>query len=347
MSFKRVELAPGYSIAPIINGCWQLSPDHGAGPGTSKDVLRIFADLADQGFTTFDCADIYPGVEEALGKFRRSLCGPDRIQIHTKYVPDKDTLREMTGAAVDAAVDRSLRRLGVERLDLLQFHWWDYATPGLEMLVERLTRAQRAGKIRLLGATNFNTTMLRRMTDAGAVIVSLQGQYSLVDRRPESQMAAYAVESGVRVLPYGVLAGGFLSNKYLGSAPPSAMNRSLQKYRLIIDEIGGWGALQNLLAVLAGIASRRNTTIGSIAARWVLDQPGITAIILGIGSKSRATQNVSIANSKLDEEDRQRITAYLESQAIPPGDMYDLERDTAGPHAAIIKTNLHDAGGTG
>lgn len=339
---ERIELAPGYTIARIINGCWQLTPDHGGGPESESETLGIFAELVEHGFTTFDCADIYIGVERLLGKFRRGLADPDRIQIHTKFAPDRSTLHALSNADIDASIDRSLKRLGVERLDLLQFHWWDYDTPGLQNLVERLVRAQQAGKIRLLGTTNFDTPHMREIISSGANIVSLQSQYSLLDRRPEKQMADLATQTGVALLPYGVLAGGFLTGKYLHTPSPSVMNRSLQKYRLIIEEIGGWDALQNLLGLLDEIARRNRTSIGAIATRWVLDQPQVAAVILGVGSQSRARENLALANLQLDEDDRQAIADLLQGQKIPPGDMYELERDPNGPHTKIIKMNLHD-----
>ena len=341
----RVELAPGYSISNVINGCWQLTPDHGGGPGSPKAAHRIFADLVDHGFTTFDCADIYIGVEDTLGRFRRALPDPDKIQIHTKYVPNKETLDELTNDKIDAAVNRSLSRLGVEQLDLLQYHWWNYDVPGLDNLTERLIRAQEAGKIRLLGVTNFDTAHVGAIVQSGARIVSVQAQYSLLDRRPESQMMGLCSEKGVCLLPYGVLAGGFLTEKYLGAPSPTDLNRSLRKYRLIIDEMGGWDAFQRLLQLLSGIASRHNTTIAAVAARWILDQPGVAAIILGTGGSSRAKQNVGFGSLRLEAEDREKIAAQLQSQRIPSGDMYDLERDFEGRHSKIIKTNLHGAEG--
>lgn len=341
----RVELAPGYSISTIINGCWQLTPDHGGGPGSEREARQLFSELADSGFTTFDCADIYTGVEEALGTFRRSLDNPERIQIHTKYAPNRSELHKLSRANVDAAIDRSLQRLGVERLDLLQFHWWDYGTPGLDEASERLIHAQKAGKIRLLGVTNFDTGHVRRLVDGGARIVSLQTQYSLLDRRPEKSMLDLCAGRDIRLLPYGVLAGGFMTDAYSGAAPPLAMNRSLQKYRLIIDEIGGWEVFQRLLAMLAGIADKHGTSIAAVATRWVLDQPAVAAVILGVGSKSRVTENLQLGKLQLDEVDHRTIAEHLRSQIVPPGDMYDLERDPGGPHVKIIKTNLNDAAG--
>ena len=339
----RVRLAPGYSIAPVINGCWQLTPDHGGGPSSEAEILKIFAELVDHGFTTFDCADIYTGVENLIGRFRQSLPDPDLIQVHTKLVPDKATLHELTAQQVGAVIDRSLNRLGVERLDLVQFHWWDCGVPGLELLTECLVKAQEQGKVRLLGATNFSTVGIRQLLGQGVPLVSLQAQYSLLDRRPERHMTGLSRESGIGLLPYGVLAGGFLGGKYLGAGPPRRMNRSLTKYRLIIEEAGGWETYQDLLRVLSSIARKHAVPPELIAARWVLDRPEVKAIILGVGSSSRASQNTALAKVELDSEDRQKIRMQLERQRIPAGDMYDLERDENGPHSAIIRTNLQQA----
>lgn len=340
---ERLELAPAYSIARVINGCWQLTPDHGGGPASEKETHRIFAELVEHGFTTFDCADIYIGVEETLGRFRRTLNQPDNIQIHTKYAANRDTLHELSNQDIDAAVDRSLKRLGVEQLDLLQYHWWNYDAPGLENLTDRLLRAQAAGKIRLLGVTNFDTAHVRDIVACGAGIVSLQTQYSLLDRRPEKKMAGLSAATGVTLLAYGVLAGGLLTEKYLGVAAPANMNRSTQKYRLIIDEVGGWDAFQQLLELLARIAHKHNVSTGAVAARWVLDQAGVAAIILGTGSKSRAKENLGLSSLTLDADDLQTLATSAVAQCFPPGDMYDLERDLDGPHTKIIKMNLHDS----
>jgi aryl-alcohol dehydrogenase-like predicted oxidoreductase len=172
---QRIELAPGYSIATIINGCWQLAPDHGGGPASGEQTLRIFSELLERGFTTFDCADIYAGTEELLGRFRSLLADPDSVQVHTKYVPDRALLSQLSTVDVDNAVERSLRRLKVDRLDLVQFHWWSYDVPGCDLVAERLMHAQQTGKIRLLGVTNFDTPHIRQFIDDGVPIVSLHG----------------------------------------------------------------------------------------------------------------------------------------------------------------------------
>jgi len=341
--FPRVELAPGYSVSRVLNGCWQLSPDHGGGPASEREIFRSFAERVEQGFTTFDCADIYTGVEALIGRFRKTLADPHAIEVHTKYVPDRATLGQLTGKQVDEAVERSLVRLGVERLDLLQFHWWDYSVPGLERMVERLIRAREAGKIRHLGATNFGTAHVRKLQAQGAGLVSLQAQYSLLDRRPERQMLALADSAGPKILAYGALAGGFLSGRWLGAEPDGAANRSLTKYRLVIDEAGGWDRLQALLRLLEGIAIKHGMPLATVAARWVLDRPGVAAVILGVGKRARAAENRRLADLELDKDDRSALDAFLDRQPVPPGDMYALERDPFGRHSAIIKTDINSA----
>jgi aryl-alcohol dehydrogenase-like predicted oxidoreductase len=339
----RAWLSADYSIASVINGCWQLTPDHGGGRTTEAGIFSLFDELVEHGFTTFDCADIYTGVEQLLGRYRRRLPDPQRIQVHTKLVPDKSTLQQLTAAQVDAVIDRSLERLGVDCLDLVQFHWWDYRVPGLELLTERLVKAQQAGKIRLLGVTNFDTGHVRSLVQQGIPLVSLQTQYSLLDRRPEKHMAALAHDEGIALLPYGVLAGGFLGEKYLAAKPPLSLNRSLTKYRLIIEEAGGWDVYQDLLRVLASIAKKHGVSVDLVAARWVLDKPSVKAIILGTGSTSRAVKNLRLASLVLDQQDLQAIERQLRRQTAVPGDMYDLERDENSVHAGIIKTDLQQA----
>ncbi|MEE4217080.1 MAG: aldo/keto reductase [Xanthomonadales bacterium] len=339
----RTELAPGYSISRVINGCWQLTPDHGGGPGSETEAMRQLSEQLESGFTTFDCADIYTGVESLLGRFRSSLADPHSIQVHTKLVPDKRTLHELTAEGVDSIVNRSLQRLGVERLDLVQLHWWDYSVAGLDLLTERLVRAQQQGKIRLLGATNFDTPHVRQMIEAGVPLVSLQAQYSLLDRRPDRFMAQLSLDTGLGLLAYGALAGGFLGSRYLGQDPPMAVNRSLAKYRMIIEETGGWQACQRLLALLAEIGSRHDVPAELVAARWVLDQPMVSAIILGVGKKSRAAINTRLAGLVLDPQDRRLLKEWTDRYPPPAGDMYDLERVEDGPHARLIKTDLQGA----
>ena len=144
----RVSIAPGYAISSVLKGGWQLAGGHGA-----LDRAEVMADMdrfVDAGITTCDCADIYTGVESLIGEWlaRQRECGNRRrVQVHTKYVPDRDWLPTHAKADVARGVDRSLARLGVERIDLVQLHWWDYDTPGNVETALILRELQRAGKI--------------------------------------------------------------------------------------------------------------------------------------------------------------------------------------------------------
>ena len=230
-----------------MKGGWQLAGGHGA-----IDRRTAIADMhafVDAGITTFDCADIYTGVESLIGEFIRERGRSSDLQIHTKYVPDRSRLAGLTAADVAGAVERSLARLGVEALDLVQFHWWDYAVPGAIDALGWLDDHRRAGRIRHLGVTNFDTPTLSALLDAGLPVVSHQVQYSVLDQRPAAAMRALCSARGVQLLCYGTVAGGLLGERYLGAPPPvePLENRSLVKYRLIVDEAGGWAALQRLL----------------------------------------------------------------------------------------------------
>src|SRR5262249_47199499 len=151
---------------------------------------QAVADLiaaAEAGIITFDCADIYTGVEDLIGQFRIAYAerhGAEAlawIKIHTKFVPDLDLLPRISKQHVRAIIERSLRRLRQERLDLVQFHWWDYDIPGCVETAQWLDELRHEGKIHLLGGTNFDTEHVERFAAAGVPMVAMQVQYSLLD----------------------------------------------------------------------------------------------------------------------------------------------------------------------
>ncbi len=339
---SRVRLAEGYDCCRIINGGWQLAAGHG--PAVDRgQALSELARLVDAGWTTFDVADIYEGVEELLGELLRQSADRERIQVHTKFVPDLAALPSLARRHVEAIVDRSLLRLGVERLDLVQLHWWDYGIPGHVEAAEWLDELRQAGKIRLIGATNFDVRRLSEIVDAGVPIASHQVQISLLDRRVDHGMTRFCLDRGIGLVAYGTLAGGFLSGKALGSSEPTSPlpNRSLTKYRLIIDEFGGWSRFQQLLTALDTIADKHGVSAATIAGRWVLDRPGVAGIILGTRDARRLDERARMIDLRLDDDDRAAIAAILDRANGPAGDVYDLERERGGRHAAIMRYDLN------
>ncbi len=341
-----VTLAPGYTIPPIIKGGWQLADGHGAAVTEAQAIADMTA-FAEAGITAFDCADIYTGVEARIGAFLRTWrarAGVPPIRVHTKCVPDRDRLATLTRADLERTVDRSRARLGVETLDLVQFHWWDYSAPRYVEAAQHLAAMQRDGRIAHLGVTNFDVPRLRDLLDAGVPIVSHQLQYSLLDRRPTHGMAAFCAERGIGLLCYGALAGGFLHERWHGVAAPRHLeNRSLVKYRLIIEEFGGWDAFQGLLDVMARVAARHEATIGAVAVRWVLDQPGVSAAIVGARHAGHLPATLAAAALRLSPADHADLAAAVAEAPGPSGDCYTLEREPHGRHAAIMKYNLNES----
>lgn len=347
---KRIEIGDGYSISRVINGGWQLSEGHILQGRIDFDAVhRAMLELVQAGLTTFDCADIYTGVEERIGEFIAAYVrqggSPDEVQVHTKYVPDRASLASLTERDTRSGIERSLKRLRVDRLDLVQFHWWDYRVPGYLETLALLDKMRGEGKIRCIGLTNFDTKRTAEIVASGIPVRTIQVQYSLLDRRPANYLAPYCAKQGVKILAYGSLAGGFLSAKWLDKPRPTELdsldNRSLVKYYLMIEEFGGWDAFQELLRLLCKIGEKHGVSPSLVAQRWVLERDGVAAIIVGLRSEGHIRENQRVFSLELDEADRELLADFLAAHPGAAGDTYDLERVEGGVHAAIIKTDLN------
>lgn len=347
MSVETAHLRPDHPISRVIKGCWQLAGDHG--PVDRAAAIADMEAFLDAGITTLDCADIYTGVEEMIGAFiadlrqRRGRAVADRVCVHTKLVPDLGRLSEIGPQDIEAIIDRSLKRLGLEQLHLVQFFWWDLATGDVMRALEALKRAQEAGKLRHIGVTNWDHAPIERFRAAGVDIVSAQVQYSLLDRRPEGTLVPWAGANDVQLLCYGTLAGGFLTESWLGQPDPGFAfeNRSLVKYRLIIDEFGPWELFQELLATLARIGEKHGVSLSAVASRHVLDQPQVAAVIVGARYARHLDKTLQIFRFSLDEADRAAIAAVLAQARGPNGPVYGLEGDRQGRHGRIMKYDLN------
>ena len=345
IAMPRVKLASDHEISRVIRGGWQMATEHGTLKGA--DPIGDMVAFADAGITTFDCADIYTGVEALIGRFRlryRDLRGAEalaRIKVHTKFVPDRDVLPTIDKAYVAGIIDQSLRRLNLERLDLVQFHWWDYSAPRWLETIHWLDELRRAGKLNKLSITNFDTEHLLAMVRDSIPITSLQLQYSLLDNRPAKRMVAVAAEHDVALLCYGTVAGGFLSDAWLGKPEPDGAveNRSLPKYKLIIDDFGGWALFQRLLRVLRAVADRHGVDIATVASAAVLARPGVAAVIVGARTRDHLPANLAIGQLVLDADDLSNIQAVLADARELEGDVYALERGSR--HGGVMKYNLN------
>lgn len=331
----------GFSISQIIKGGWHLAGGHGE--VDREQAVRDMAAFVEAGITTFDCADIYTGVEELIGDFRRRY--PDlarQVQVFTKFVPDLDALPRLDRAYVDRVIDRSLHRLGAEQLDAVQFHWWDFAIPGYVETALELARLVRLGKVRHVSVTNWDTDHLSELTGAGVKIATHQLQYSLLDRRPERRMVEFCREHGIGLLCYGTVAGGWLSERWRGQPEPHGelANRSLVKYKLVLEDAGGWSAFQELLRTIQKVAEKHGVDVATVATRWVLDRPGVAAAIVGATGTRHLMAHQRAGELALDAADEALLHEAMAQMTSLPGDVYELERDREGRHGRIMRYNL-------
>ncbi|MGH7933097.1 MAG: aldo/keto reductase [Candidatus Binataceae bacterium] len=314
---SRFKFTDDLTICRILNGMWQVSGAHGY-IDPQRAVAEMFA-YHDAGFTTWDLADHYGPAEDYVGEFRNEFAarhGRKRlaeIQAFTKWVPHPGPI---TRSMVADAIGISLMRMGVETLDLLQFHWWEYDDISYLDALKHLADLQQEGKIRHLALTNFDTEHLRTITEQGIRIVSNQVQYSLIDRRPGMRMAAFCRDHGITLLTYGTVLGGLLSEKYLGRQEPrrgELNTASLQKYKNMIDAWGGWALFQELLAVLSRIAGKHRVSIANVGVRYTLDRPAIAGVIVGtrLGVVEHRDDNARVFGFALDAEDEAAIEAVL------------------------------------
>ncbi|MDH3677244.1 MAG: aldo/keto reductase [Nitrosopumilus sp.] len=312
------ELTNGLSICRILNGMWQVSGSHGS--IAPEKAIHEMIKYHTSGFTTWDLADIYGPAESFIGKFRKTLeklKGKDELknsQALTKFVPNPGP---MTKSIVEYYVEKSLKKMESNCLDLIQFHWWDYNNPNYIDALVHLSNIQDKGKIKHIGLTNFDTKRLEIITKQGLKIISNQVQYSILDQRPENLMIPFCQQNGIYLLTYGTLLGGFLSEKYLNSPPPNRgdlSTASLQKYYNMIQAWGGWELFQELLHTLLEISKKHNCSIANVATSFILEKPRVAGVIIGarLGLSEHRTDNLRVFEFDLDSEDKTMIKSVTQ-----------------------------------
>lgn len=326
---SRLQFTPDLNICRTLNGMWQVSGAHGR--IDPKAAIPAMFKYFDAGFTTWDLADHYGPAEDFIGEFRRQLIATrgeealSNIQAFTKWVPRPT---RMTRELVEENINISLRRMGVESLDLMQFHWWEYRDKNYLDALKYMAELQAEGKIKHLALTNFDTEHLQIITEAGIKIVSNQVQFSLVDRRPEVNMIQFCQQHDIKLFTYGTICGGLISEKYLGKPEPRGFDlttASLRKYKNMIDGWGGWRLFQELLSTLKQIADKYSVSISNVAVRYILDKPTVAGVIVGarLGVSEHVEDNAKVFNFTLDAEDVNQINAV----ASKSRDLYQLIGD--------------------
>ena len=307
---KRALGTSGLEIAPLVLGGnvfgWTADRD------ASFAVLDAFVDA---GFNAVDTADVYsrwaPGhqggeSETVLGEWIKSRNARDRIVLITKVGSEMPAGKGLKAAYIQSACEASLRRLGVDHVDLYFSHFPDKETPIAETL-EAHQRLIAQGKVRAVGGSNYDAAGLKEALDAAggsrARYTVLQPHYNLVVRdQREGALEDLCVKEGLGVIPYFALASGFLTGKYRSE---SDLTKSARGGRMK-DLVKGRGL--DILSALDKVSARHNATPAQVALAWLMARPGVTAPIASATTAAQLKELAPAAALSLTAEDITELT---------------------------------------
>jgi aryl-alcohol dehydrogenase-like predicted oxidoreductase len=280
---------------------------------TSVSEARRQLDLClDAGVNLVDTADVYAdgASEEVVGEVIRGR--RDRLLVATKARFATDEGPNDAGLSrhhLIAACEQSLRRLGVDHIDLYQVHQWDGQTP-VEETFAALDSLVQDGKVRYVGCSNFSAWHLAKSLAASERLgleryVSQQIHYSLVAREAEYELVPLGLDAGVGILVWSPLAGGLLSGKYRRDQP------DVQGTRLAMgwDEppVHDWERVWDIVDATIEIAESHGASPAQVALRYLLDQPGVTSVVIGARTEEQLVDNLAAAGLRLTDADRSRL----------------------------------------
>lgn len=323
------ELAQDLKVSKIITGLWQIADMEKDGQVLDPhETARHLEPYADAGLNSFDMADHYGSSEIIAGAFKNSLGKDNEIQLFTKWVPEPGKIsREDTRKAVEKA----LNRMDQKQLDLMQFHAWHYPDPSWLDGLFYLDELRKEGLIKHIGVTNFDAAHLRIALASGIPIVSNQVCYSLLDQRASRGLTDLSDEFGVKLFAFGTLAGGFLTDKWLGKKEPlpeDLTTWSQMKYKRFIDVAGGWEPYQELLKTIQKVAEKHQASIANIATNYILRNPQVAGVIIGarLGESDHIQDNLNTLKINLDIDDLSKIKQAQSNLKSIPGDCGDEYR---------------------
>ncbi len=325
----KFELAKGLELSRVITGLWQIADMERSGEELDPLATAPYmAPYLKAGLSTFDMADHYGSSEIIAGTFKNSLEDKEKVQLFTKWVPKPGKIsRDDVRQAVKTALDRMQQ----PSLDLMQFHAWYYPDPSWLDGLFYLKELQDEGLIKHIGVTNFDAAHLRIALASGIPIVSNQVCHSLIDQRANGKMAKVCKAYNVKLLAFGTLAGGFLTDKWLGKPEPSMKELttwSQMKYKRFIDTAGGWALYQNLLQTVKEIAVKHKASVANISSRFILENPAVAAVIVGarLGESEHIEDNRNMLAIALDAADIEAIQKAQNNLKAIPGDCGDEYR---------------------
>lgn len=321
----------GLVVSPLALGTMTFgSGEWGADEAESRQVFQAYRDA---GGNFIDTADIYGGgeSERLVGQFIRETKSRDEVVLSTKFAFNGSasplTAAQAGGGNPNAggagaknihrALDASLKRLGIDYIDLYWMHIWDGVTP-VEEIVQTLGDLVRAGKIRYYALSDMPAWLAMKAATLAAerrvpAPIAIQVEYSLVARDIEAEHVPAAVEGGMGVMPWSPLAGGFLTGKYrredtantgrLSGANPFGQSKFADRNWIVLD-------------TLKAVAEEIGRPPAQVALRWVMQRPGVASTLIGVRDASQLAGNIAATAFELTDEQMSRLNA---ASAPQPG----------------------------
>ncbi len=300
----------GLQVSTVTLGCMSFgTPDRGGHPWSMpEEQSRPFIQRAlELGITTFDTADVYSDgtSEEIVGRALRDFAVRAEIvlatKVHGRMRPGPNG-GGLSRRHILSAIDDSLRRLGTDYVDLYQIHRWDPETP-IEETMETLHDVVRSGKARYIGASSmwawqFAQAQYTADLNGWTRFVSMQDQYSLIQREEEREMHPFCLDQGVGVLPWSPLARGRLTRDLdvtTGRSETDEFGKKLYRQRVDSDRA--------IIEAVAAVAAAREIPRAQVALAWVRQQPAVTSPIVGVTTMSHLEDAVASADVTLTADE--------------------------------------------
>lgn len=288
-------------VSVVGIGTWAMGTDFW-GPTNDNDSIAAIQTGIDSGINIIDTAPSYGDghAEEIVGK---AIAGrKEKIFVVTKVGvvhTNKGFQTDLKPESITKGIESSLKRLGVDTIDLYMIHWPDTNTP-LEDSIETLLKLQQQGKYRYLGVSNFDIRMMD-FVQLQSDLVSLQPHYSLLHRDIEKNIVPYCIDNTIALITYGTLAGGILTGKYTDIPQQQENDKRREFYDFFHEPL--WSRAQKLIDYIRTIAVKRNKTVSQVVINWTMQQPGITAILTGVKTPEQILENADAGTWELDNDE--------------------------------------------
>jgi aryl-alcohol dehydrogenase-like predicted oxidoreductase len=308
----------GLTVSRVILGCMSYgAPDQGGHPWTMPldDARPFFRSAIENGITTFDTANVYSAgsSEEITGTLLREFAKREEVVIATKVhgrMGPGPNGSGLSRGAIMTQIDASLQRLGTDYVDLYQIHRYDPNVPVAETMAA-LHDVVKAGKARYIGASSMWTWQFAEMQHTADIegltrFVSMQDQYSLLQREEEREMHPYCLDTGVGVIPWSPLARGKLTRDWEDT---TARSETDEFGRTLFGQDGD----RRIVDAVGRVAADRGVSRAQVALAWVLAQPAVTAPIIGATKPHHLEDAIAGAELELTDDELD----VLEADYVP------------------------------